>query len=283
MRMITSAQKYTEEQYLFYEELQERFLPIQLEVIWKEIQTYRQLFLLPLASDAYVIYHLKIQIDHARIVQKLQRLLREQEGALTKPRHVSEEAYGWVESRYQTRMTYPLAELLQEMMITRITQEFLAQYEKLPLLVRVFVVQQLSDERIKEMMMLQLLFEGQLPWDLLAEIHVVPFGKDATKSFHQWLLQVELCIEEQFKKIKQREEAHYLKELRLLERYPTLKAYQAEFFEQHRKPGHYYTVEQFLHYCNTCYETARMSMEQFVRLGWYQKEKCGKKYVYSVK
>ncbi len=68
---------------------------------------------------------------------------------------------------------------------------------------------------------------------------------------------------------------------RLLEYYPFLQKEQVSFYVEHRDSYCYYTIQQYMKYNDVCYETARMHLEQLVRLGWYVKKKVGKKFVYS--
>ncbi|MDD6467524.1 MAG: hypothetical protein PUF50_05035 [Erysipelotrichaceae bacterium] len=71
-------------------------------------------------------------------------------------------------------------------------------------------------------------------------------------------------------------------EKELVEYYPFLLPQQATFYLQHNRPNHYYTIQQYIEANEVCYETGRIQMEQFVKMGWYKKKKVGKKFVYSV-
>lgn len=68
----------------------------------------------------------------------------------------------------------------------------------------------------------------------------------------------------------------------LIERYPMLQKESIHFYVSHRKPHHFYTLQDYIKACDVCYETARYSMEKFVTLKWYQKQKAGKKFVYFI-
>ena len=68
----------------------------------------------------------------------------------------------------------------------------------------------------------------------------------------------------------------------LLEYYPFLQKEQVVFYLAHRKSGCFYTIEKYKEFNKVCYETARLHLEQLVSLGWYKKQKVGKKFVYSV-
>ena len=65
--------------------------------------------------------------------------------------------------------------------------------------------------------------------------------------------------------------------------YPQLKKHQIDFYQNHHTPGYYYTIEQFVQYCDVCYETGRSSLDQLVSLGFYEKMKQGKKFVYTAR
>lgn len=68
---------------------------------------------------------------------------------------------------------------------------------------------------------------------------------------------------------------------KLLEVYPFLKKKEAHFYAAHCKIGSFYTIEDFKTSEDTVYETARSSMEDLAKKGFYRKEKQGKKFVYA--
>ena len=75
-------------------------------------------------------------------------------------------------------------------------------------------------------------------------------------------------------------EARRLQE-HLLELDYRLKKHEAYFFARHHSVGSYYTIEQYKKCIKCVYETARTSMEHLVELGYYEKKKVGKKFVYT--
>ena len=77
-------------------------------------------------------------------------------------------------------------------------------------------------------------------------------------------------------------EARRLQE-HLLELDYRLKKHEAYFFARHHNLGSYYTIEQYKKTVKCVYETARTSMEHLVELGYYEKKKVGKKFVYTPK
>ena len=95
-------------------------------------------------------------------------------------------------------------------------------------------------------------------------------GKDSYLSIIKWL-------DEQLLK-----ENCLVYDESLLEYYPFLQKEQVLFYISHCKSGCYYTVRQYLEFSDVCYETARLHLSQLVSMGWYKKQKIGKKFVYSV-
>lgn len=67
----------------------------------------------------------------------------------------------------------------------------------------------------------------------------------------------------------------------LLEEDPLLKKKQAHFYVRHCTKGKYYTIQQFKKCEGTVYETARTSMDNLARLGYYKREQVKNKFVYT--
>lgn len=67
----------------------------------------------------------------------------------------------------------------------------------------------------------------------------------------------------------------------LLESDPYLKKAQADFYVRHCEIGKFYTIQQFKKEERVVYETARTSMENLVKLGYYRKEQIKNKFVYT--
>lgn len=68
---------------------------------------------------------------------------------------------------------------------------------------------------------------------------------------------------------------------KLMEVHPHLKRKQAHFYAGHCTIGLHYTIEQFKACEHSVYETARTSMEDLAKRGFYKKEQIGKKFVYT--
>lgn len=68
---------------------------------------------------------------------------------------------------------------------------------------------------------------------------------------------------------------------KLLESDPFLKKGQAHFYVRHCSKGKYYTIQQYKK-CEGCvYETARTSMDNLAKLGYYRREQIKNKFVYT--
>ena len=120
-------------------------------------------------------------------------------------------------------------------------------------------------------------------WDVLLpyvkEVSVVLEEKDATicllafcAGIEDWLAAFERTNSQSAVQTAQ------LRELVLA--YPALNSRQLRFYVDHRKAGCYYTIRQYKEACGVCYETARRAMEELTAMGWYQRCKVGKKFVY---
>lgn len=67
----------------------------------------------------------------------------------------------------------------------------------------------------------------------------------------------------------------------LLESDPNLRPAQAHFFVRHCTMGKYYTIQQFKKAEKCVYETARTSMDNLARRGYYRREQIKNKFVYT--
>ncbi len=76
------------------------------------------------------------------------------------------------------------------------------------------------------------------------------------------------------------------KEIKEMARYivqtnPSIRKAQALFFASHSTIGHYYTIQDFKKSARCAYETARTSMDNLAREGFYQKLQIKNKFVYT--
>ena len=67
----------------------------------------------------------------------------------------------------------------------------------------------------------------------------------------------------------------------LMKKNPNLSMREARFYVAHNDDSEAYTIQDFIKYTNSSYETGRNSMDHLVEEGYYIKEKKGKKYVYK--
>lgn len=68
---------------------------------------------------------------------------------------------------------------------------------------------------------------------------------------------------------------------RILAVEPLLKEVQVRFHLSHRTLGHFYTIDQYKQFADCAYETARTSMDLLASLGYYEKTKAKRKFVYK--
>lgn len=68
----------------------------------------------------------------------------------------------------------------------------------------------------------------------------------------------------------------------LLRVHPEMCHNQCNFYFNHHLYGHYYSIEDYIQFCGTSYETARTHLQKMVDIGWYRKIKIGKKFVYTI-
>lgn len=67
----------------------------------------------------------------------------------------------------------------------------------------------------------------------------------------------------------------------LLEQDPMLRPGQAHFYVRHCLKGRYYTIQQYKKAEGCVYETARTSMDNLAKLGYYKREQVKNKFVYT--
>ena len=83
--------------------------------------------------------------------------------------------------------------------------------------------------------------------------------------------------------ISEKESATVLNKIEneLVERDPNLKRKEAHFYSRHREIGKSYSIADYKRFSRCVYETARTSMDHLAELGYYEKTKYGKKFVYT--
>jgi predicted transcriptional regulator len=69
---------------------------------------------------------------------------------------------------------------------------------------------------------------------------------------------------------------------KIMKKDPELSEREARFYISHNHENESYTIQDFMKYTNSSYETSRYSLEHLTKMGYYTKEKVGKKFVYKV-
>lgn len=156
--------------------------------------------------------------------------------------------------------------------------------EEIPMLIRLFFLRDRCEDTL---LLLFLIKESCTPiFSLLANIEtsIEKDDQDGTFSFLHFLHKVWLQVSTEMNatKIDKDMDMRNKNIEELKEMYPILSDHQLRFYVDHRQAQRYYTITQYMEYAHVCYETARYSMERFVHLHWYQKEKVGKKFIYKV-
>lgn len=67
----------------------------------------------------------------------------------------------------------------------------------------------------------------------------------------------------------------------MVESDPMIRPNQAHFFVRHNTPGRYYTIQQYKRAEHCVYETARTSMDNLAKQGYYKREQVKNKFVYT--
>ncbi len=67
----------------------------------------------------------------------------------------------------------------------------------------------------------------------------------------------------------------------MLESDPSLKSHQAHFYVRHNTVGKFYTIQQYKRLEGCVYETARTSMDNLAKKGYYKREQVKNKFVYT--
>lgn len=93
--------------------------------------------------------------------------------------------------------------------------------------------------------------------------------------------QIILEVEEKPKEIILDEKELRAKANNMLESDPYLKKSQAHFYVRHCTKGKFYTIQQFKKEEGCVYETARTSMDNLAKLGYYRREQIKNKFVYT--
>lgn len=133
---------------------------------------------------------------------------------------------------------------------------------------------------------------GEIKEEIAPKIEI----KQEEKAIEQPLVEEKIIRKEEkkvsspqlVKKVENEQQENTLsdKELRdmaeqLLESDPMIRPSQAHFYVRHRTPGHYYTIQQYKRAERCVYETARTSMDNLAKQGYYKREQVKNKFVYT--
>lgn len=120
-------------------------------------------------------------------------------------------------------------------------------------------------------------------WEI-AEMLEVKEGNDQTAFLLQYMKQLQAFCESLSTKVNTQQDKTKSEGVsELCWSYPNLSQSLITFFVEHRAGNHFYSVKDYQDWHECSYETARSSLNELVNLGWYQKIKVGKKFVYGIK
>lgn len=297
--MFEETRKYSEEMYISKQELAKQFHASVVEPLWMQISTYRQMFAMTyevaerqvhLVMNAYVVSQLEMTM------RQLFRLQARQQGVVLQKTMFNDTqnailvtfSQGLYSRRQRIRY---FQELFAQLEIT-VRQTLLLQLtdESIPLLIRSFLIQlSYQDQAPIAMQLCHILgmdadindLTQLLPSDGTVDIMK---ERDVTPAFLLYLSQIRLKLSQVMISLYGApiHQHRSMKAVELQERYPQLSHKQVAFYMKHRAWKHFYTIHNYMKFCNVCYETARCAMDELVLETWYQKQKMGKKFVYFV-
>lgn len=301
--MYETAQKYSEQRYLTKAKLAQEIDSYLLEPIWQEVKNYRSLFRYDLQIHQKPYYLTRNPLTINKILQ-VEELMRRYEDTQTERfdyycPYLDEEE----NQHYQQYLIYLqlhpylskeefFLQILQRFHIDDINKlhlQFLLSEEE-PFLLRYFTLMFISRRSSSLLMMPFLIIEHRTYIKELCSIvtfkdsYEEEIDDDITYAFLTMLEELRLLLYKKMVSLNHTPQdlCKVLQEEELIERYPNLKKEQIHFYVQHRKLGHYYTIQNYIQQMNVCYETARYSLDQLVEHHWYEKKKVGKKFVYFI-
>lgn len=305
--MYETARKYSELKYYSKKELSELMDYYVLEPVWKEIETYRSFFRYELYfyEKTYYLTQNPLVINKLLHVQEqlYQYALHHQKNTINIEENFLSENEKEALQRYllQTKINTLLPE---KEIYHRCIHLFQLQYDckldvitilsdhNLPFLIKLFLLIYMTPRKVSYILQFPLCIQnGCLPCinilpieECIHKIEKMEKNSDLTYQFLCLLDTIQLKLFDIMVLLKssnqQKLTTMHVKDLR--ERFPMLRKEQIDFYVAHRECNHYYTIQNYMHFCNVCYETARYSLEHLVQEQWYKKQKMGKKFVYYV-
>lgn len=292
--MFDETKKYSEQEYLCKQDIYTLFKTHIGSIVWNEIEQYRQIFIRKWNIQSYEICLVLNAYVNIQMEQTFTACCRwiTQISSFTNKR-----SYQWQEEmniyHYKQNQVFQgrakLAQFCERNHIL-ISCELLEHIQdpSINMLIRLFSIHLLCDVEKRDILISLCLCDWNL--ELLAPLLCgvnVPVEKsqhDDTYNFLAFLSQIRLKISQEMISLmgEQKHEQISMNEAVLLERYPQLALHQIQFYIKHRTYDHFYTIQQYMDQCHVCYETARYSLDEMVKMQWYDKYRMGKKYVYSV-
>lgn len=302
--MYETAQKYSEQGYYTKEAIANEIDSYLLEPIWQEVKTYRSFFRYDLKINDKVLYITRNPFVINKILQ-----LEEQLKYIGEDTIICEEYYcpylsDELNIMYRQYLTH--LKLHTYIDFSDFFQTFCDQFDiqdiykphirfllnkEEPFLIRFFTLLMIPTRRSLHLFLLPFLI-SQKAENMYRQFSIIDFADslsegitgDATYMFLEMLDRLRLILYKNMLLLNSNVKDQYkvLQAQDLVERYPELNKQQIAFYVEHREIGHYYTIQNYIHQCKVCYETARYSLDELVLKHWYEKKKVGKKFVYYI-
>lgn len=302
--MLTIIKKYSEDAYFRKEDLAKELDHYIVDTVWSEIERYREQFRMDVSfceQRHFVVLNRKVLFELMKTQQMWYTYQQRLQESSDESKLIEDERQGkWSLLRHQRMGVTPCNRMAwyQDALhllncgeaIDYAFLQFLTS-EDTPLLLRLFLCRIYLEESIYTVMSRLLMMEyGEQMGSLFAMLEEDKRGKiviiDADISYYllQYLRDIRLKISDIMVLLTSsfEEDQQRLPVEELLARYPQLSSDQIQFYARHRKRAHYYTIANYMEDCQSCYETARYSMDKLVSEHWYQKQKLGKKFVYFI-
>ncbi|MCI8540060.1 MAG: hypothetical protein HFE68_04825 [Erysipelotrichaceae bacterium] len=306
--MFETARKYSEYAYYNKEDLEKEMDHYLVEPLWAEIEKYRSFFRFefPLQNKKSYLIRNPHVIDQMAITQEMMQ------GWLCTHGEIQDAQVDtfWLKEEEQHRFSRLFVKLCYDHSLSprQLFQEFYDHFalaKQVPrehqllladptynILLKLFLLTMTYDKRTAFLLYIAVLYlHHSLGICLLITIEeLIEHTRknisdlDVTSDFLTLLSYLRLKFSDEMISLSSDSTISPLTmdEIELCERYPMLQKESVQFYVNHRKLHHYYTLAEYMKESKVCYETARYSMEKLVALHWYQKQKIGKKFVYFI-
>lgn len=283
--MLETTKKYSEEAYWDKRKLREELEPYPVDPVWEEIQKYRNIFRVDYPLDDGKVYLVWNRFTITKLLECMQVIEQYRPHEVTNV-PVPEVLLGLTSAPYsgqEMRLWLQHATERLDNVLSACMLELLCNPRE-PVLVKVFFLTLYSYDEDYIRMVLTMNGYDKL-WDMVKELKVSnQEDKDKTSLFHSFLRELQLKITDRMVSLKNsmKEDVRHASASILSKCYPNCTTEQIHFYVEHRTLHHYYTIKDYMVYCQVCHETARTALEQLVQMKWYQKQKLGKKFVYYI-